>query len=287
MDFCDELIIADHNSKDGTQSIARTWSDRFSHVKYRKIDDPSQSQDLIAQYYGEDVCCLQSMVMRYTKQIDWLSLKSNYWEGSFLIVGKYWGKVLHCDAYEEETKQVFGYLARPSRSMTKLYNFSLISDWEGPHSERLHGGEIVFKKELYRDRKDHSESELEWENAVFRCLHMVFLKRSSLQNHKDVSRPNIAEINAFSKPNKLRFRIMRWLGVEPKSKTKHLTYMRGERVKLDAASFFSNNPRFNNNHGLETKIGRETADLHGQCWKKWNSFFDTPVPLPSGDGCVS
>ena len=122
--------------------------------------------------------------------------------------------------------------------MTKLYNFSLIHDWRGNCSERLHDGEIIFKDEQHRNRKDHSESEQSWEQAVFRCLHMVFVRRSSLQSEGAVSRPNIAEINAFSRVEKLKFHLLRAIGREPESQTKRLTYQRGDRVCLEVDTFF-------------------------------------------------
>jgi len=240
-EFCDELLIADHHSKDRTSKIANEWVKKHNHIHYHRIAHPSESQDLIAPFYGKDVWLFAvdgdeiydpERLLLFRKQ-----LQSGKYDDYWQILGK----VLHCDTYEEKSGHAWGYLARPSRSMTKLYNFSLISDWKGPHPERLHGGKIVFKNERHRDVKDHTESELDWEQASFRCLHMVFLRRSSLQSEKDVARPNIAEIGAFSIFEKLRYLVYRGLGSEPASKTKHLTYMRGERTKVDCCEFFKPN----------------------------------------------
>jgi len=236
--FCDQFIIADHQSKDGTRVIAEKWAVSHEHITYHRLDHPSQSQGLIAPYYGKDVWIFAVDGDEIYEPERLALLRTQLLEGRFQNVWQVLGKVLHCDEYDEERKRAWGYLARPSRSMTKLYNFSLISDWKGPHPERLHGGEIIFINPAHREVKDHTESEGTWDEAVFRCLHMVFLKRSSIQTEKDVSRPNIAERNAFSKAQKVLYLILHFFGKEPVSKTKHLTYMRGPRVEIACNSFF-------------------------------------------------
>lgn len=238
VDFCDELIIADHQSKDHTSAIARKWADSHEHVRYESIAHPSESHELIRPYCGKDVWLFavdgdelydRERLAKFRKQLI---------NGRFKSLWQILGKVLHCNDYDEMTGMVKGYLGRPSRSMTKLYNFSVIEDWKGPCTERLHHGEIVFKKGYEQGKKDHSESEMDWDDAVFRCLHMVFLRRSSLQSEDDVSRPNIAEKNGFSKFQKITYLLFRFIGKEPKSRTKHLTYMRGDCVTLDSLPFF-------------------------------------------------
>lgn len=238
-EFCDELIIADHHSKDRTSEIANEWANKHNHIRYHRIAHPSESQDLIAPYYGEDVWLFAVDGDEIYEPDRLAGFKLQLQQGRFSDKWQVLGKVLHCDGFDSESKKAEGYLARPSRSMTKLYNFSVISDWKGPHSERLHGGDVVFIDPKHKDAKDHGESELPWDDAVFRCLHMVFLRRSSLQTEHDVSRPNIAEKNAFSLLGKIKYRLMQCFGKEPESQTKHLTYMRGNRVDLDVASFFS------------------------------------------------
>jgi len=238
-EFCDRLIIADHQSKDDTAAIAQKWASENEHIEYHLIAHPSESHELIRPYCQQDVWMFAVDGDELYEKDRLAAFREQLMAGRFSDKWQILGKALHCDEYRENEGKAMGYLARPSRSMTKLYNFSHIDDWKGPCSERLHHGEIVFKPRSEGGTKDSSESECSWEDAVFRCLHMVFIKRSSLQSEGDVSRPNIAEINHFSKLRKLIFYVMRFFGKEPKSKTKHITYMRGERVCKDVRAFFS------------------------------------------------
>lgn len=237
--FCDEIIIADHQSQDQTQAIAERWADRCSHIRYTRIRHPSESHELIASFYGQDAWVFAVDGDEIFEADRLAVLRERLLNGVYSDCWQILGKVLHCDEYDPVSQRAWGYLARPSRSMTKLYNFSLISDWKGPHPERLHGGSIVFKDERHREVKDHAESETEWDDATFRCLHMVFIRRSSLQGENDFPRPNIAEKDAFSIFARIRYLIYRLAGKEPVSQTKHLTYKRGPRVQLDVASFFN------------------------------------------------
>jgi len=104
-----------------------------------------------------------------------------------LLAGKYddcWqilGNVIHCETLDQGHQRVAkGYLAPPAISMTKLYNFSKIIQWTNC-PQRLHWGEISFKGEDNRILRLCDE--LSWDRAIFRCLHVAFLQRSSLQTH--------------------------------------------------------------------------------------------------------
>jgi glycosyltransferase involved in cell wall biosynthesis len=236
VDFCDELIIADHQSRDGTAKIAQKWAESHGHVSYHRIASPAESQNFISQYYGQDVWVF-GVDGDELYEADRLSrFRQQLLEGRFSNVWQVLGKAVHCFEFDQTALTVTGHLARPSRSMTKLYNFSRITNWEGPTSERLHGGTIHFKPEC-EGNKDHSESEMDWDDALFRCVHMVFVRRSSQQIKPNVARPNIAEKLAFSKWEKIRYRLLALLGKEPASKTKHLTYARGEPRVISVASF--------------------------------------------------
>ena len=238
IDFCDQLIICLHRSRDGTTRIVERLQQQYRNIELHHIEHPRQSHELIRAYAGTETWIFGVDGDELYEPDRLRQLKERIISGVYATTWQLLGKVLHCDEIDLEARLAHGYLARPSRSMTKLYNFSLIEDWRGNCSERLHDGEIVFKDEEHRNRKDHTESEISWEQAVFRCLHMVFVRRSSLQSEGAVSRPNIAEINAFSRMEKLKFYLLRALRREPESQTKRLTYQRGERVCLSVDTFF-------------------------------------------------
>jgi glycosyltransferase involved in cell wall biosynthesis len=236
VDFCDELIVAENRSRDKTSEIAQKWAAEYDHIHFHRIADPSESQELIRKYFAQDVWMFAVDGDEIYEADKLAVLRKQLEEGRFSDAWQVLGKALHCSEFDEASLRATGYLARPSRSMTKLYNFSKIDDWVGATTERLHGGQIIFKAGC-SEIKDQSESELNWDDAVFRCLHMVFVKRSSMQSDASIARPNIAEKIAFSKFEKIRYRIMQFFGKEPESKTKQTTYMRGDPVTLSVSSF--------------------------------------------------
>ncbi len=238
MDFCDEMIITDHKSTDNTPAIAKELATEYDHVSYHRIQHPSESHDLIRSYAGQN-CWVFGVDGDELYEPDKLAIfKEQLRNGRFQESWQVLGKALHCCDLDPDKKVAKGYLARPSRSMTKLYNFSLINDWEGPCTERLHHGNIRFKDRASANSKDTSESELDWGEATFRCLHTVFINRSSRQSPQQEARANIAEKNAMSKLQKLRYFAGRLIGREPAAKMKNETYMRGELHTLDVSGFF-------------------------------------------------
>src|SRR5207302_4606979 len=93
-----------------------------------------------------------------------------------------------------------GHLAPPCRSMTKLYNFKAITDWPGC-TQRLHGGEPQFRKGYDSLQRRNLHCEYGWEESFFRCLHLCFLRRSTIDSNTLV-RPNVTE--------SYRWRMLRW-----------------------------------------------------------------------------
>ena len=68
--------------------------------------------------------------------------------------------------------------------------------------------------------------EVTWDEADFRCLHLCFLKRSSLDN-ENTSRPNIIETFGPTPLHTLWYRLARTLGFQKPAQWKRSRYMRG------------------------------------------------------------
>lgn len=62
--------------------------------------------------------------------------------------------------------------------MTKLYNFSIIEEWKDC-PQRLHAGIIKFKNNAINPPILELLKQKKWEDADLRCVHAVFMKRSS------------------------------------------------------------------------------------------------------------
>ncbi len=120
-----------------------------------------------------------------------------------------------------------GYGAPPSRSVTKLYNFSAITAWDGDTVERLHGGTIRFADGWHDEMKRNLQDELDWESSALRCLHLCFLRRSSRDAAAVDARENIMETHRGGLANGLRRVAARLTGRKTLSTWKRDYYRRG------------------------------------------------------------
>lgn len=241
LSFCDRIIIADNRSRDNTTKISRSFSDRHRHISYFNIASPSVSHDLIKPYAGTKSWIFGVDGDELFDPIGLAKLKAKLVAGAFKDQWMILGNVLNVIKFDRQSMTASGYLAPPCRSMTKLYNFHLIKTWEGPCSERLHGGQIDFKNGYGRDLRFDLFRKSTWEDALFRCLHMCFLRRSSLEPTDAAqlcARKNIAELELEKLPRKMLTNIRKIMRIPETSTLKREKYMRGDLVEKDVASFF-------------------------------------------------
>jgi len=239
IDFCDELILVEHRSTDKTPEICDHFARKYTHVEYHKIGHPSESHGFLESYAGTNSWVFGVDGDEIYDPGGLAKLKQQLKNGRFADKWQVFGKVLHITDIDLESENATGYMARPSRPINKLYNFSLIDSWKGPCSERLHNGNIVFRDPTNdRQNKDESESYLEWNESVFRCLHAAFVWRSSVQEGFNRARPNIEEVRQYSKLAKLLFRLKHVLRLKVESKSK-APYRVGPQVSVGTTPFFS------------------------------------------------
>jgi len=154
------------------------------------------------------------------------------------------GNVLNCIELDEKKRIARGYLAPPSRSMTKLYNFRALDSWEGPTSERLHGGKVIYKDGYNYNKSLNLHKVTSWENSIFRCLHAVFLKRSSKDDETVIGvRLNPSEAVNYGPLARVRKTIRAILGKHDTSNYKKERYKRGGVVEKDIMPFFNDSPQ--------------------------------------------
>ncbi|MBI2333039.1 MAG: hypothetical protein HYU84_12935, partial [Chloroflexi bacterium] len=152
------------------------------------------------------------------------------------------GNVLNVTSLDIKRKTAQGYLAPPSRSMTKLYNFSMIERWLNC-PERLLGDDLAFKNSFNADLRRYLHLEFDWEVSFFRCLHMPFMKRSTTQKIRlSRTRLNPDEINRIDHERNGLLRILRTAQLQVMNilgkDWKNRKYRRGPRVKKNVAVFF-------------------------------------------------
>jgi hypothetical protein len=236
--FCDRILIADHQSRDGTWAIAQRLSKECEKVTCTRIRHPSESHTMIQAYAGTSTWVFgvdgdelydPRGLSRFRQ-----ALLAGQFDGWWTI----FGNVLNCTSLDRERGEATGYLAPPCRSVTKLYNFNAISGWDGPCPERLHGGAPIFRPGFDAGQRHNLYMELPWEDAIFRCLHTCFLRRSSRDRRSRI-RPNIVELNEHGWWSRLSLGVRLPFGRWVSDSWKRERYMRGDRVIKDVSAFFA------------------------------------------------
>lgn len=241
INFCDEVLLVDHSSHDQTLSILQSLEKKYPQkISLHQVEDPSESQELLRSYIGTatwvfgvdgDEVYDPERLMVFRQRL-MLGEFNDYW----MVVGN----VLHVDELDLNANKASGYMAPPSRSITKLYHFAAIEAWEGKTPERLHGGIPHFREGFDAQKKRSLQHETSWEEASFRCLHLCFIPRSSLMTSS--MRLNIMETLAGGKLRRcwivLRSFLRKIFHISECSTWKKDHYARGERQTVDVSSFF-------------------------------------------------
>jgi glycosyltransferase involved in cell wall biosynthesis len=238
LDFCDRIFVADHHSTDLTPEIVKRFAAAEPKIDYRVVDHPSESHDIITGFAGGPNWVIGVDGDEIYDPEGLCRFREELLTGRYHNTFKLLGNVLNVRYLDNRLYRVRGYLAPPCRSMTKLYNFSAIKSWPSPCPERLHGGQIEYKAG-YSDMSFHRLlDEVSWEDSPFRCLHLCFTHRSSL----DLARGNQVAIRKGVGERKLwRYNLRSWLmsffGREDIPYFKRQYYMRGAIVEKDVRVF--------------------------------------------------
>jgi len=233
--FCDRMICVDNGSRDATSGILARLNREFgTKLEVHRASHPRLSHELIRPLAGTDTWIFgvdgdeiydPAGLSRFRKE-----LESGVFDKHWVV----FGNVLNVTELEEIAAA--GHLAPPCRSMTKLYNFAAITDWSGNCVERLHGGTIHFRDGFSEKSRFAYHEEHPWDESDYRCLHLCFLPRSSLDT-EGRPRENIMDRHAWSF-SKLRDKIgARLRGKQPQN-WKQEKYARGPVVEKSVQEFF-------------------------------------------------
>ena len=189
--FCDRLLLVDHESSDGTLAILRSFEQEHSEkISLHQIHHPRESHELLKPFVGSStwIFGVDGDELYDPERLSLFRerLLSGEFDQDWMILGN----VLHVEVLDKKTAA--GYLAPPSRSITKLYNFAGIESWEGETIERLHGGAPCFRPGFHEQKKRKLFETETWEEASLRCLHLCFISRS--HSVSTTMRKNIMEI---------------------------------------------------------------------------------------------
>jgi hypothetical protein len=244
--FCDRIHAVDHVSRDRTWEILRSLATEFDHLEVRRAHNSALAHRLLEQYAGTPTWVL-GVDGDELYDPDGLALfRRDLLAGAHADVFRLKGHVLNCDRLDEEERTASGWLAPPSRPITKLFNFGAVESWQGI-PEPLQGGEAVFRDGYQWESRRSLAEGTTWETDPLRCLHVCFVRRSSLDG-EDVGggRVSLAESGAFDRRPYGRVKRR----VRPARPAPHIAelarrgktwkqewYMRGDRVTVPTGPF--------------------------------------------------
>ena len=236
--FCDQVLVADHYSRDHTWEIVQRLSQAFPKVSSTQIRHPRESHTLIQPYAGTPTWVFGVDGDELYDPGGLHLLRESLLAGQFNRWWTVFGNVLNCTGIDRVRGEATGYLAPPSRSVTKLFNFNAIDRWDGPCLERLHGGRPVFRPGFSEARRLNLQLQVSWDASMFRGLHACFLPRSS-SDRGSLVRPNIVELNEHGWWSRLALGLRLRLGPKISDSWKRDRYMRGDLVTKDVSAFFT------------------------------------------------
>ncbi|PWU09409.1 MAG: hypothetical protein C5B47_03435 [Verrucomicrobia bacterium] len=233
---CDDFIVANHRSKDRTEEVLKSLQKEFSNrLRIHEIRNSDDSHDLIQHYAGSKTWILGVDGDEIYDPSGLLRLREKLIAGAYADSWMVFGGVLNVRKLEGHS--AIGHLSPPCRSMTKLFNFSAIEDWSGPCLERLHGGTIRFRAGYHAQLRLGLHHQQPWEELDFRCLHVCFLRRSSLEPAHGFPRQNIMDTRAWDLTKALQ-KLQGILLGAPAPNWKEQKYALGPLVQYEVSAFF-------------------------------------------------
>jgi glycosyltransferase involved in cell wall biosynthesis len=244
--FCDRIHAVDHGSTDGTWDVLRSLAAELGHLDVHRSRHSALAHQLLEPYAGTETWVIGVDGDELYDPAALVRFREELLGGAHADVFRVKAHVLNCDGLDSERGTASGWLAPPSRPITKLFNFGAVDSWRGI-PEPLQGGEAVFRPGYHWESRRDLASTTTWETDPLRCLHLCFLRRSSL-DPEDVGggRRSLAETGAYDVG--LRGRLKRLLRREQPAphiaelarqgkNWKQEWYARGDHVTLDATPF--------------------------------------------------
>jgi glycosyltransferase involved in cell wall biosynthesis len=246
-EFCDRIHVVDHVSTDRTREILRSLAAELDHLDIHRARSSALAHQLLEPYAGTATWVIGVDGDELYDPAQLAPFRRDLLAGAHTDVFRLKAHVLNCDELEYDSRTASGWLAPPSRPITKLFNFGAVESWKGI-PEPLQGGEPVFRLGYHWEARRDLASSTTWDTDPLRCVHVCFLRRSSL-DPDDIGggRRSLAESGEFDlgplgrlkrlvRPNRGAPHI-RELARQGKN-WKQEWYARGERVTIDAGPFF-------------------------------------------------
>lgn len=242
LDFCDEWIVVDNRSTDGTLAELEGLSRLHPHVRLLQVSDATTTNGLLQEYVGQQVWVFGLDGDEIYDRDGLMRLRERIFAGEFDGIWKLTGHTLHVWEVDLHSSEASGYLTPAAEPATKLYNFAHLAGWR-PDRQRLHGSPEV--KPEYKQGKLNLGRITAWEACDFRNLHLCFFPRTV--GEPDGGRDNITDKfakHAWRRPLMKLLLALPFVGsaferyARPRSQTiKQRNYMRGDQVSRGIEGF--------------------------------------------------
>ena len=244
--FCDRIHAVDHLSNDRTWEILRSLAAELDHLDVHRSRRSALAHELLEPYAGTATWVIGVDGDELYDPEGLALFRHELLAGAHADVFRLKAHVLNCDELDRAEGAASGWLAPPSRPITKFFNFGAVDSWRGI-AEPLQGGDPDFRPGYHWEARRDLASSTAWDVDPLRCLHVCFVRRSS-HDPADVGggRRSLAESREFDLgPLGTLRRLVRRpkpaphiLELEQQGRNwKQEWYARGERVTVDAAPF--------------------------------------------------
>jgi glycosyltransferase involved in cell wall biosynthesis len=129
--FCDVIHVVDHASDDRTWSIVESLARELEHVDARRSRNSAVAHRLLEGYAGTDTWVLGVDGDELYDPAGLADLRRDLDDGGHAEVFRLKAHVLNCDELDRSACTAWGWLAPPSRPVTKLFNFAAVESWRG------------------------------------------------------------------------------------------------------------------------------------------------------------
>lgn len=181
--FCDRIIVMDNRSQDRTRRIVEAVAEVHPHVEIMDVRNARRTHKYLEPLAGTPTWIFSLDGDEIHDPAGLAAMRQRFLAGCY---DRYWrvtGHMVNVVGLRSEEGVVSGYAHAAGEC--RLFNFRAIESWRGGN-ERLHGGEVVFKPG-FGGTALHLWKRKTWDEASFRCLHLCFMPRSSLDKAGDLA----------------------------------------------------------------------------------------------------
>lgn len=244
--FCDRIHAVDHVSDDETWEILQSLARELDHLDVHRSRHSGDAHRLLEPYAGTPTWVLGVDGDELYDPEALARLRDDLCAGAHADVFRLKAHVLNCDALDRDAGTASGWMAPPSRPVTKLFNFGAVESWtDSP--DPMQSGVVVFKPGYHWESRRDLAVGATWEGDPLRCLHLCFLRRSSRDTDASTRR-NLDETRQFDRG--LGGALKRLVRTpQPAAHIQELErrgkdwkrewYARGERTTVDARPFLA------------------------------------------------